>query len=44
MDAYLWTQLLIAVIPALITGIGSTIISLKNCKNEINTLEKNNKR
>ena len=43
MDANLWTQLLIAVIPALITGIGSTIISLKKCKNEINTLEKNNK-
>ena len=34
---------IICVATALITGIGSTTISLKKCKNEINTLEKNNK-
>ena len=43
MNANLWTQLLIAIIPATITGIGSLIISLKKCKNEIRTLETNNK-
>lgn len=43
MNANLWTQLLIAIIPALITGAGSLIIALKKCKNEINTLETNNK-
>ena len=43
MNANLWTQLLIAIIPAIITGIGSLIISLKKCKNEIRTLETNNK-
>ena len=43
MDANLWTQLLIAIVPALITGVGSLIIALKKCKNEINTLETNNK-
>lgn len=43
MNANLWTQLLIAIIPALITGVGSLIIALKKCKNEINTLETNNK-
>ena len=42
MNANLWTQLLIAIIPAIITGIGSLIISLKKCKNEIRTLETNN--
>lgn len=43
MDANLWTQLLIAIIPVLITGVGSLIIALKKCKNEINTLKTNNK-
>ena len=43
MNTNLWTQLLIAIIPALITGIGSLIIAIKKCKNEINTLETNNK-
>ena len=43
MNANLWTQLLIAIIPAIITGIGSLIIALKKCKNEINTLETSNK-
>lgn len=43
MNANLWTQLLIAIIPAIITGLGSLIISLKTCKNEIKTLETNNK-
>ena len=43
MNANLWTQLLIAIIPALITGAGSLIIALKKCKNEINTLKTNNK-
>lgn len=32
MDANLWTQLLIAIVPALITGVGSLIIALKKCK------------
>ena len=35
MNANLWTQLLIAIVPALITGVGSLIIALKKCKNEI---------
>ncbi len=43
MNANLWTQLLIAIIPAIITGIGSLTIALKKCKNEINTLETSNK-
>ena len=43
MDANLWEQLLIAVIPAIITGCGSLIIALKKCKNEINSLEISNK-
>ena len=43
MNANLWTQLFIAIIPALITGVGSLIIALKKCKNEINTLETSNK-
>lgn len=43
MNANLWTQLLIAIIPAIITGAGSLIVSIKNCKNEIQTLETNNK-
>ena len=43
MNVNLWTQLLIAIIPAIITGIGSLIIALKKCKNEINTLETSNK-
>ena len=43
MNANLWTQLLIAIVPALITGVGSLIIAIKKCKNEINTLETNNK-
>ena len=43
MDANLWTQLLIAIVPAFITGAGSLIIALKKCKNEIKTLETNNK-
>ena len=43
MNADLWTQILIAIVPALITGAGSLIIALKKCKNEINTLETNNK-
>lgn len=30
MNANLWTQLLIAVIPAIITGAGSLFIALKN--------------
>lgn len=38
MNSNLWTQLLIAIVPALITGIGSTIISLKKCKNLINNI------
>ena len=29
MNANLWTQLLIAIVPALITGVGSLIIALK---------------
>ena len=29
MDANLWTQLLISIVPALITGAGSLIIALK---------------
>ena len=41
MNANLWTQLLIAIVPALITGVGSLIIAIKKCKNEINTLETN---
>ena len=32
MNANLWTQLLIAKVPALITGIGSLFIALKNVK------------
>ena len=43
MNANLWTQLLIAIVPALITGVGSLIIAIKKCMNEINTLETNNK-
>lgn len=43
MNVNLWTQLLIAIIPALITGIGSLVIAIKKCKNDINTLETNNK-
>lgn len=43
MYANLWNQLLIAIVPALITGIGSLIIAIKKCKNEINTLETSNK-
>ena len=43
MNANLWTQLLIAIVPALITGVGSLIIAINKCKNEINTLETNNK-
>lgn len=43
MNANLWTQLLIAIVPALITGAGSLIIALRKCKNEISTLETNNK-
>lgn len=43
MNANLWTQLLIAIIPAIITGLGSLIISLRKCKNEIKTLETSNK-
>ena len=43
MNANLWTLLLIAIVPALITGVGSLIIAIKKCKNEINTLETNNK-
>ena len=43
MNANLWTQLLIAIVPALITGVGSLIIAIKKCKNEINTLETNSK-
>lgn len=43
MNANLWIQLFIAIIPALITGVGSLIIALKKCKNEINTLETSNK-
>lgn len=42
MNANLWTELLIAIILALITGVGSYIIAIKKCKNEINTLESNN--
>ena len=42
MNANLWTELLIAIIPALITGVCSYIIAIKKCKNEINTLESNN--
>ena len=42
MNANLWTELLVAIIPALITGVGSCIITIKECKNEINTLESNN--
>ena len=44
MNANLWTQLLIAIVPALITGVGSLIIAIKKCKNEINTLETNKKK
>lgn len=33
MNANLWTQLLIAIVPALITGAGSLIIAIKKCKN-----------
>ena len=33
----------IAIVPALITGAGSLIIAIKKFKNEINTLETNNK-
>lgn len=43
MNANLWTQLLIAIVPALITGAGSLMIAIKKCKNEINILETNNK-
>ena len=43
MNANLWHQLLIAIIPALITDAGSLIIAFKKCKNEINILETNNK-
>lgn len=35
MNANLWTQLLIAIVPALITGVGSLIIAIKKCKNEL---------
>lgn len=31
MNANLWTQLLIAIVPALITGVGSLIIAIKKC-------------
>ena len=31
MNANLWTQLLIAVIPAIITGAGSLFIALRDC-------------
>lgn len=41
MNANLWTQLLIAIVPALITGVGSLIIAIKKCKNEINTKVQN---
>ncbi len=35
MNANLWTQLLIAIIPALITSVGSLIIVLKNVRMEL---------
>lgn len=35
MNANLWTQLIIAIVPALITGIGSLFIALKKCKSDI---------
>ncbi len=43
MNSNLWTQLLIAIVPAIITGVGSLFISIKKCKNEVQTLETNNK-
>lgn len=32
MNANFWTQLLIAIVPALITGVGSLIIAIKNVR------------
>lgn len=43
MNANLWTQLLIAIVPSIITGVGSLFFALKKCKNEIKTLEESNK-
>ena len=43
MDANLWIQLLIAIIPASITGIVSYLVATKKCKNEIETLRTSNK-
>jgi len=43
LNANLWTQLLIAIVPAFITGIGSLFVALKKCKSEIKTLEVNNR-
>lgn len=43
MDVNLLIQLLIAIVPAAISGVVSYLIATKNCKNEIDTLKTSNK-
>jgi uncharacterized membrane protein YqiK len=43
MTAKLWTQIIAAIVPALITGIVSYFATLTKCKNEIKTLSDSNK-
>ena len=43
MNTNLWLQLMAAILPALITGIGGSLITFKKCKNEIKTLKISNK-
>ena len=43
MNSNLWIQLLISIVPAIISGIISFLISMKQFKNEIKKVETNNK-
>lgn len=42
MDVNLLVQLLVAIVPAIFSGIVSYLIATKNCKNEITTLKTSN--
>ncbi len=44
MNSSLWIQLLISIVPAIISGIISFLISMKQFKNEIKKVETNVKR
>lgn len=43
MNSSLWSQLLIGIVPAIISGIISFLISMKQFKNELKKVETNNK-